>query len=193
MEVNNNDTDDSSSSNEEINKGPFLKDSIVPLPAQSSDPTFSKTVKRRAVHKRLMSPENRRVHSGPKERTGVLEETTALHKRSNSYGDISQHNINNAPINEYVEQDNEIIFFEQNIKPLLTQMELNHLHGDVDSLIINFDILWKTLEIGNMLGKANLGSRRRSEILTSVYKCTTDNNVLLWLKLSRLFLAVSMN
>ena len=37
--------------------------------------------------------------------------------------------------------------FKENVEPLLKQMELNHLHQDFDALSINFDVLWKTLDL----------------------------------------------
>lgn len=83
-------------------------------------------------------------------------------------------------------------YYKANIEPLVKQMQLNHLHEDTESLIINFDMLWKTLEIGNMLGKSSiLGRNSRTELLQIVYKCINHDSPLLLLKLCKLFLSVS--
>ena len=87
--------------------------------------------------------------------------------------------------------DRKRLCFEENVRPLLKQMELNHLHEDSDALLTNFDILWKTLEFEDMLGKNKLDTKQRSEILSSVMKCSNYNIPLILLKLTKLFLAVS--
>lgn len=177
---------DDPNNNNSNNNAPTLKSSIVPKPPQSSEPKFSKTNRRPVVQRRITAPgdlleaETRRIHSGPKERMPLTEDLSSL-RRSSSFGDVS--NSSNA-------QEKSVLCFEETVRPLLKQMELNHLHGDMDSLLVNFDVLWRTLKTGNMLGKSKLGSKRRSELLTSVFKCTSDHNAVLLLKLSRLFIAV---
>lgn len=128
-----------------------------------------------------------RVNSGPKERTQNLE-LESLRQRSNSYGDLRDNNDN-----KIVDDKEKSKYFEDYIQPLLRQMELNNLHDDEDSLIVNFDILWKTLEIGNMLGKSQLSGKKRSELLSSVYKVTSGENGVLLLKLTKLFLTLEVS
>lgn len=179
---------DDPNNNNSNNNAPTLKSSIVPKPPQSSEPKFSKTNRRPVVQRRITAPgdlleaETRRIHSGPKERMPLTEDLSSL-RRSSSFGDVS--NSSNA-------QEKSVLCFEETVRPLLKQMELNHLHGDMDSLLVNFDVLWRTLKTGNMLGKSKLGSKRRSELLTSVFKCTSDHNAVLLLKLSRLFIALEV-
>ncbi|XP_047128988.1 armadillo repeat-containing protein 2 isoform X1 [Hydra vulgaris] len=82
--------------------------------------------------------------------------------------------------------------FEENITPLLKQMELNHLHEDYGSLLINFDILLKTLQFEDMLGKNKLEPKQRSEVLSTALKCSEEKNPLVLLKLSKLFIALEV-
>lgn len=170
-----------------------MKSSIIP---KSLEPTFSKT--RNVKHRRIASPkvkelDTRRIHSGPKERTPVLDGSTDALQRSSSFGDISsgKDKCKSNSFNETLASDTISLYYEDNIRPLLEQMQLNELHGDINSLLTNFDILWKTLEIGKLLGKSALGSKRRSELLSLVFKCVKSDNEELQLKLCRLFLAVS--
>ena len=149
--------------------------------------------KRSSVQRKVASPKSEstpenshlRIQSGPKERTKLLDENLNELKRSSSLGDVHQ---SNQGSNLKKEQD--LLYYEQNILPLLKQMELNALHKDSDALLVNFDVLWKTLEIGNMLGKSKLGSKRRTYILSTAYKCTASDDPLLLLKLCKLFIAV---
>ena len=137
------------------------------------------------------------MHSGPKERTPVFQESDMDDlKKSSSYSDLttitteeqttkisrdsSKENVNNS-------KD----YYTNNVDSLLKQMELNHLHDDVESLKINFDMLLKTLEIGNMLGKDSvLPKSQKTEFLSAVFKCVRNDNPLVKLKLSKLILAV---
>ena len=130
---------------------------------------------------------NIRVNSGPKERIMHVD-CGSIKQRSNSSGDNRANNKSHQ--NESTE--NKHTYFNDHIKPLLRQMELNKLHEDEDALIVNFDVLWKTLEIGNMLGKSKLGSKKRSELLSTIFKCASSDNVILLLKLTRLFLTLEV-
>lgn len=174
---------------------PVIKGTIIP---KSLEPNTSKSRRLGRQSKKISShqvdqQETRRVHSGPKERTPVLDNSTIL-QRSSSFGDISERDKEKTKtIGDGVVSDNISLYFEDNIRPLLKQMQLNELHSDIDSLLTNFDILWKTLEIGKLLGKSALGSKRRSELLSTVFKCVKSNNEQLQLKLCRLYLAVSIS
>jgi len=189
-----NDTEKTFDCNENIvspTKQPSFKESIIPV--KSAEPLFSKSRKYPSIQKRpsLLEKENRRVQSGPKERSPPKEQDELV--RSNSYDNIDQ-SIKTTDNNKNKSNpDKDIIFYEENLKPLLQQMKLNHLHSDEDSLIINFDILVKTLDIGNLLGKSKLGSKRRTDILSTVYKCTTGDNPQLMLKLAKLFLLMEVS
>ena len=147
--------------------------------------------KQPSIQRRVASPKSEsaptRIQSGPKERTKLLDENLNELKRSNSLNDVHQGNQGSN-----LKKDQDLIYYEQNILPLLKQMELNALHKDTDALLVNFDMLWKTLEIGNMLGKSKLGSKRRTYILSTAYKCTASDDSLLLLKLCKLFIAVSI-
>jgi len=171
-----------------------IKDNIIP---KSAEPSFSKNRRSRELRKSAAGDE-RRVHSGPKERTPVFHgaEYDDL-QRSNSYSDLStipsEENVAKKKSAENTESSADQ-YYKTNIEPLVKQMQLNHLHEDTASLIVNFDMLWKTLEIGNMFGKSSVLARNcRTELLQVVYKCINHDSPLLLLKLSKLFLSVSIN
>ena len=83
--------------------------------------------------------------------------------------------------------------FKENVEPLLKQMELNHLHQDFDALSINFDVLWKTLELCGLLTKisGSGAARRRSIVLRTIFKFVDTNNAEVTLKLCKLAAVVS--
>lgn len=88
--------------------------------------------------------------------------------------------------------DSQSVYFKENIDPLLRQMELNYLHSDTDALSINFDVLWKNLEISGLLVKAS-GSgaaRRRTTILRTLFKFVDVECPEVILKLCKLVLMV---
>ena len=147
--------------------------------------------KRSSVQRRVAFPKSEstptRIQSGPKERTKLLDGNLNELKRSSSVDDVRQRSQGSN-----LKKDQDLIYYEQNILPLLKQMELNALHKDTDALLVNFDVLWKTLEIGNMLGKSKLGSKRRTYILSTAYKSTANDDPLLLLKLCKLFIAVGI-
>lgn len=84
--------------------------------------------------------------------------------------------------------------FKENVEPLLKQMDLNHLHQDFDALSINFDVLWKTLELCGLLSKisGSGAARRRSIVLRTIFKFVDTNNAEVTLKLCKLAAVVSI-
>lgn len=88
--------------------------------------------------------------------------------------------------------DSHSICFKETIEPLLRQMELNHLHSDVEALETNFDVLLKNLEISGLLVKAT-GSgtaRQRSLVLRTLFKFVDVDSPEVILKLCKIALMV---
>ena len=90
--------------------------------------------------------------------------------------------------------DNKASAFKDNVEPLLKQMELNYLHSDIDALSINFDVLWKSLEISGLLVKASSSgsARRRATVLRTIFKFVDVEDPIVILKLCKVALAVSI-
>lgn len=179
-----------------------MKDNMIP---QSSVPSISSRLRRSRDHNKKTATlvEERRVHSGPKERTPVFQESDMDDlKKSSSYSDLTslstetdneQNNTKGSKSSSQSELNSSIDYYTENVLPLLKQMELNHLHEDADSLMTNFDMMLKILEIGNMLGKNSvLPKKQKSEFLSAVFKCVRNDNAFVKLKLSKLILAVSV-
>ena len=192
-----------------------MKESVIPT--LSSEPKFSHSRKSKRLDNEQES--SRRVHSGPKERTHPSE--ADYMKRSNSSGDITPRNDPVSPTHRSPNKhdsksrnstsqssrstsqsssrrgsagrDKDSIYFEDNIQPLLKQIELNFLHEDMEALVVNLDMLWRYLESGKMLGKqtGSLAARRRSLIMNTLYKLTAAVDSIVLMKMSRLAIAVS--
>ena len=118
-------------------------------------------------------------------------------KKSSSYSDLTsitsaeEKTTKTSRTSSKEDIDNSKDYYTNNVIPLLKQMELNHLHEDAEALKINFDMLYKTLEIGNMLGKNSVLSKtQKTEFLSAAFKCVRNDNPLVKLKLSKLILAV---
>eukprot|EP00794_Sanderia_malayensis_P021357 gene21357-23433_t len=92
------------------------------------------------------------------------------------------------------ENDNQNQLFKESIEPLLKQMELNYLHADFVSLGVNFDVLWKTLELCNLLGKGTGSSaaRKRAVVLRTIFKFVDSDSAEVILKLCKLALSMKV-
>ena len=90
--------------------------------------------------------------------------------------------------------DNKVQAFKDSVEPLLKQMELNYLHSDIEALITNFDVLWKSLEICGLLVKASASgpARRRTTVLRTIFKFVDVDSPIVVLKLCKIALAVSI-
>ena len=198
---NNNNNNNYSNNNNAKKERLKIKDNIIPK--STADPIFSSRIKRtKDVKKKSAAAaihEERRVHSGPKERTPVFQASDMDDlKKSSSYSDLTtitttteEKTTKTSRVFSKEDIDNSKDYYANNVIPLLKQMELNHLHEDVESLKINFDMLYKTLEIGNMLGKDSvLSKNQKTEFLSAAFKCVRNDNPLVKLKLSKLILAV---
>ena len=88
--------------------------------------------------------------------------------------------------------DNQAVIFRDNVEPLLKQMELNYLHSDIEALSVNFDVLWRSLEICGLLVKANSSgsARRRTTVLRTIFKFVDIENSVVILKLCKVALVV---
>ena len=89
--------------------------------------------------------------------------------------------------------DSQSLLFKDNVEPLLRQMELNYLHSDIEALSVNFDVLWKALELCGLLVKASgSGSaRRRTTVLRTIFKFVDIESPIVVLKLCKVALKVS--
>ena len=191
----------------------------LPSPPKSTkDPIRSRSNKRGSFSKPKSSENEpvgsvRRVHSGPKERSNVNQNQNSLNmKKSQSMGNLKENNTNvveedmnddmtnsspnsrpRSDTTSETDGDAQVIYFKSNVKPLLDQMELNFLHKDFDALGINFDVLWKTLEHVQLLGRGTDSgtARRRNIVLRTIFQFVDADNPTVQLKLCKLALAVS--
>ncbi|XP_065056881.1 armadillo repeat-containing protein 2-like [Rhopilema esculentum] len=125
---------------------------------------------------------------------------SVLNVQNSIYNDKEERNIkdNNSarPLSSSSEADtdNQAVFFKENVEPLLKQMELNYLHTDMEALSINFDVLWKSLQLCGMLSKVS-GSgaaRRRTAVLRTIFKFVEADSAEVILKLCKLALMMKV-
>ncbi len=118
--------------------------------------------------------------------TPSVDEPSGIKQRSGSLRSSSS-------ASEAGDNEDQNALFKENIDPLLKQMELNYLHSDFPALCVNFDMLWKTLEFCNLLGKGSSSgsARKRTIVLRTVFKFVDADSAEVILKLCKLALAVS--
>ncbi|XP_077976890.1 armadillo repeat-containing protein 2-like [Glandiceps talaboti] len=162
----------------------------------------------------------RRVHSGPKERTknffdekgddDTVDENVI---RSSSAGTIRVNsNIERVSSGSSVrsesgyasdrsssagrredESQEDALYWNTHILPILENMECKKKSPTEEDILVlcnQCDVLYKTLEAGNMLGR---GVKRRSSVLKPVYRLLDIDNPKLMLKLARLILAFKVS
>ena len=122
---------------------------------------------------------------------------SGLNVQNSVYNDKEERNIKDIrPLSSSSEADtdNQAVIFKENVEPLLKQMELNYLHTDMEALSVNFDVLWKSLQLCGMLNKVS-GSgaaRRRTTVLRTIFKFVEADSAEVILKLCKLALMVSL-
>uniref|UniRef100_A0A7M5WK95 Uncharacterized protein n=2 Tax=Clytia hemisphaerica TaxID=252671 RepID=A0A7M5WK95_9CNID len=177
---------DNNNNNNSAKKQMKIKGNIIP---KSAEPSFSRA--RRSI-KSSKVVEERRVHSGPKERPPIFRDDDL--KRSNSYSDLTS---TDEKVTETKHSSNEQIdsdsFYNTNIEPLINQMHLNYEYGDIESLLVNLDFLWRVLEVSNMVGQnAKIAREHRAAILTKLSSYVNNKNALLQLRICKLYLGLKV-
>jgi len=91
------------------------------------------------------------------------------------------------------QKDELVPYYEENVKPLLSQMEERLAERNVKELCQDCLKLWNALEKKGLIGKASgsFSARRRGEILRTVFKFLDLSDPRLLLRLGRLILSVS--
>lgn len=85
------------------------------------------------------------------------------------------------------------VYYDENVKPLLSQMEMKLSERNASELCQDCLKLWNVLDRKGMIGKAcgSASARRRGEILRTVFKFLDIHDPRLLLRLARLVLSVS--
>lgn len=154
----------------------------------------------------------RRVRSGPKERS---QPVNALHRvkssplehgdqnsdqgsttaeRSKKAGDRAGSGDKRKKKEEEKLKDELVIYYEDNVKPLLSQMEQRFAEKNVTELCHDCLKLWSVLEKKGLIGKASgsFSARRRGEILRTVFRFLDLSEPRLLLRLGRLILSMKV-
>jgi len=127
-------------------------------------------------------------------RTSISESRLSCKYDSNECTSSVAEDCDSSSLPHDTNIDNKVLAFKDSIEPLLKQMELNYLHSDIEALITNFDVLWKSLEICGLLVKASASgpARRRTAVLRTIFKFVDVDSPIVILKLCKIALAVSM-
>lgn len=145
-----------------------------------------------------------RVRSGPLERgdpaavvneQGDAQSSSASERRKKggertSSGDKRR---KKSQVDDEKPKDELVSYYEENVKPLLSQMEERFAEKNVKDLCQDCLKLWNALEKKGLIGKASgsFSARRRGEILRTVFKFLDISDPRLLLRLGRLILSVS--
>lgn len=145
-----------------------------------------------------------RVKSGPLERgdpTGVGNEqvdaqscsSSERRKKSAERSGSGDKRRKKSQADDDKPKDELVSYYEENVKPLLTQMEERFAEKNMKELCQDCLKLWNALEKKGLIGKASgsFSARRRGEILRTVFKFLDLSDPRLLLRLGRLILAVS--
>lgn len=148
-----------------------------------------------------------RVKSGPPERgdptlmsndqtgnqTSPTRETRETRKKVGERGSSGDKRNKKSQQEEDKPKDELVIYFEDNVKPLLSQMEERFAEKNIKGLCQDCLKLWNVLEKKGFIGKASgsFSARRRGEILRTVFKFLDLSEPRLLLRLGRLILSVS--
>ena len=144
-----------------------------------------------------------RVKSGPLERgdpAGISSEQTVGQTSPNSGrtrkkgGGNGDKRRRKSQSEEDKPKDELVSYYEEHVKPLLSQMEERFAERNVKDLCQDCLKLWNALEKKGLMGKASgsFSARRRGEILRTVFKFLDLSDPRLLLRLGRLILLVSI-
>lgn len=162
----------------------------------------------------------RRVRSGPKERSAPLspEECESENQQPNNklnYNENGRSSEETSPKKDVKQtertssgdkrkrkpgtesdkaKDELALYYEEQVKPLLVQMEEKFIVNSTSELCRDCLKLWNLLERKGMMGKASGSSsaRRRGEILKTLFKFLDVTDPRLMLRLGKLILSVSI-
>ena len=148
-----------------------------------------------------------RVKSGPPERSvpaGISSEQTVgqtspnagkARKKGGEKGGSGDKGRKKSQSEEDKPKDELVSYYEEHVKPLLSQMEERFAERNVKDLCQDCLKLWNALEKKGLMGKAS-GSfsarKRRGEILRTVFNFLDLSDPRLLLRLGRLILSVSI-
>lgn len=147
-----------------------------------------------------------RVKSGPVERgdpIGTSNEQTVgqtsptserSKKKGGERGGSGDKRRKKSQLEEDKPKDELVSYYEEHVKPLLTQMEERFAEKNVKDLCHDCLKLWNALEKKGLIGKASgsFSARRRGEILRTIFKFLDLSDPRLILRLGRLILSVSI-
>ncbi|XP_020605577.1 armadillo repeat-containing protein 2-like [Orbicella faveolata] len=147
-----------------------------------------------------------RVKSGPLERgdpAGIPSEQTAsetsptsgrTRKKGGERGGSGDKRRKKSQAEEDKPKDELVSYYEDHVKPLLSQMEERFAEKNVKDLCQDCLKLWNALEKKGLMGKASgsFSARRRGEILRTVFKFLDLSDPRLLLRLGRLILSMKV-
>ena len=147
-----------------------------------------------------------RVKSGPLERgdpAGISSEQTVgqtsptsgrTRKKGGERGGSGDKRRKKSQAEEEKPKDELVSYYDEHVKPLLSQMEERFVEKNVKDLCQDCLKLWNALEKKGLMGKASgsFSARRRGEILRTVFKFLDLSDPRLLLRLGRLILLVSI-
>ena len=147
-----------------------------------------------------------RVKSGPPERSVpacISSEQTVgqtspnagkARKKGGEKGGSGDKGRKKSQSEEDKPKDELVSYYEEHVKPLLSQMEERFAERNVKDLCQDCLKLWNALEKKGLMGKASgrFSARRRGEILRTVFKFLDLSDPRLLLRLGRLILSVSI-
>ena len=147
-----------------------------------------------------------RVKSGPPERgdpAGISSEQTVgqtsptsgrMRKKGGERGGSGDKRRKKSQSEEDKPKDELVSYYEEHVKPLLSQMEERFAERNVKDLCQDCLKLWNALEKKGLMGKASgsFSGKRRGDILRTVFKFLDLSDPRLLLRLGRLILSVSI-
>lgn len=147
-----------------------------------------------------------RVKSGPPERSdpakisseqivGQTSPTSVrMRKKAGEKGGSGDKRRKKSQAEEDKPKDELVSYYDEHVKPLLSQMEERFVERNVKDLCQDCLKLWNALEKKGLMGKASgsFSARKRGEILRTVFKFLDLSDPRLLLRLGRLILSVSI-
>ncbi|XP_015772193.1 PREDICTED: armadillo repeat-containing protein 2-like [Acropora digitifera] len=152
-------------------------------PKERSSPTVN------ALHRIKSSPLERRDQD-----SDLSSEAAERHKKGSERAGSGDKRKKKAHHDDEKQKDELAIYYEDNVKPLLCQMEQKFADRNVKELCQDCLKLWNVLEKKGFIGKASgsFSARRRGEILRTVFKFLDLSEPRLLLRLGRLILSMKV-
>ncbi|XP_067050151.1 armadillo repeat-containing protein 2-like [Acropora muricata] len=152
-------------------------------PKERSSPTVN------ALHRIKSSPLERRDQD-----SDLSSEAAERHKKGGERAGSGDKRKKKAHHEDEKQKDELAVYYEDNVKPLLCQMEQKFVDRNVKELCQDCLKLWNVLEKKGFIGKASgsFSARRRGEILRTVFKFLDLSEPRLLLRLGRLILSMKV-